>query len=248
MRVVIVAVVCVLFFSQSAWAHSTSTWSKALYKVATDEFVLRENVDQSLPIASITKLMTALVAYETFPEDTTIRYRGTNLLLDDALHILLIASNNHMANVITDRARTRSAFVFLMNQRATTLGMTASSFVDPSGLGAGNKSSARDLVKLALYIDAHAPRIFEISRKPNAIVYSREGRKFSVLNTNKLLWGPLYPGKVTVLGSKTGWTLAAGGCLLMVFEADGRKYVAVVLGFSGKGRFRAMKQLIKLTL
>lgn len=198
------------------------------------------------PIASITKLMTALVVLEgQQPLDEIIEIRpadgwkgknafsrltvGTKLSREDLLHLALMASENRAA-----RALGRSypggepAFVRAMNAKAKALGMTQSRFADPSGLSTGNVSSARDLAKLVIAASRNRT-IREFSTSPHHQV--KVGRSMlEFRNTNSLVRNPDW----TITVQKTGFINEAGECLVMQTMIEERPVVMVLLNSFGK--------------
>jgi len=174
-------------------------------------------LDEPAPIASLTKLMTALVAAETLNLDRTVRvieptfvqsliprlqYRQS-VSLYSLLQLLLIESSNEAAEIIASQVG-RDKFIDLMNNRASSLGMTNTSFVDPSGLGAGNVSTLRDLFRLTQHIYEARSFILELSANqdlPTAFIGGEFGR---LINFNEI------DGDDTFIGGKIGETRAAG--------------------------------------
>lgn len=217
----------------------------------TDRVLLRKNASAVLPIASLTKLMTALVISEaqlpltetlTITVDDVDRLKGstsrlqvgTDLTREEALHLALMSSENRAAHAL---ARTYpggiASFVGAMNNKAKQLGMQHTRYVEPTGLSSENRSSARDLAILAA----------EAAKKPLLRKYSTSrGYEIDVEdgflrygNTNQLVRDP----KWNIDLQKTGYIREAGQCLLMHVRMAGRKLVIVLLGSAGKqGRVR----------
>lgn len=206
------------------------------------------NVDQPRPIASLTKLMTAMVILDAnLPMDEPIeitrddrdklrgsgsRLRfGTVLTRADALHAALAASDNRAAAAL---ARTypggTEAMVGAMNAKARALGMTRTRFADSSGLDSGNISTAADLARLAATVE-HYPLIAELSTTPAFQVTDlRTGRHVSFVNTNRLVRGDRWD----IALSKTGYTTDAGNCLVMRAQIADRPLTIVLLNSWGK--------------
>jgi D-alanyl-D-alanine endopeptidase (penicillin-binding protein 7) len=198
------------------------------------------------PIASITKLMTALVALEGGqPLDEIIEIRpadgwkgkgafsrltvGTKLSRRDLLHLALMASENRAARAVgRSYPGGEPAFVQAMNAKARALGMTQTRFADPSGLSTGNVSSARDLAKLVIAA-SHNATIREFSTSPSHQV--RVGRSMvEFRNTNSLVKNPAW----TIMVQKTGFINEAGECLVMQTMIEERPVVIVLLNSFGK--------------
>ncbi len=207
-------------------------------------FARQENVVR--PIASVTKLMTALVVVDAgLPMDEMIHVRpedletaselpsrlsaGTSLSRSDLLHLALMASENSAAHAL---GRTHpggmAAFVEAMNIKARALGMTDSRFVEPAGLSNENVSSAQDLVKL-VHAASRRPLIRQYSTDAK---YDVAGQTFH--NTNMLVGRPNW----NVLISKTGTTRAAGDCLVMLIQLGERQLAIVLLNAQGQNGSR----------
>lgn len=199
-----------------------------------------------MPIASITKLMTALVVLEgrqSLDEVITITSAdrdatrasasrlgiGTRLSRGNLLHLALMSSENRAAQAL-GRAYPGGlgAFVRAMNARAKALGMTKAQFADPTGLSSRNVASARDLVKLVKAASADPVIRTYSTDERHTIVAGRQKVEFR--NTNLLVAKPDWDIAV----QKTGYTLAAGQCLVMNTVIEGRSVVIVLLNSFGK--------------
>ncbi|SFL86380.1 D-alanyl-D-alanine endopeptidase [Marinobacter zhejiangensis] len=211
------------------------------------ELLLSKNADREVPIASITKLMTALVVLESgqsldepleflarhqqAPNNAYTRIRvGSTLRRGDVLRIALMSSENFAAYTLArHHPGGYDAFVAAMNRQAETLGMTGTHFVDPTGLSAGNYSTAADLVKLVVAASAHEA-IREYSTTQYFTANFRQPRyTLDFGNTNILV----HRDSWDVALSKTGYLNEAGRCLVMVSELDGRDVVMVLLDSFG---------------
>ncbi len=212
----------------------------------TDEVLFSKNPQAVLPIASITKLMTALVVTEAgLPLDETLRVvqedvdatagsrsrlrLGTALTRGEMLRLALMASENRAAHVL-GRAFPGglSAFVGRMNAKARELGMHDTRYVEPTGLSSDNRSSAQDLTLLVRAASAH-PVIREYSTAPEASV-PVGARQVQFRNSNGLVRNPDWE----ILLQKTGYIAAAGRCVVMQAELAGRKLIMVLLDSAGK--------------
>ena len=218
------------------------------------------------PLASITKLMTTLVAYELVADEETVSipYRGilqegssglstgeefTARALAD---LALISSSNDAAYSLAaavggelgDRNDT-AQFVAAMNIRAEELGLTTLEFHNPTGLDrspreAGAYGSAREVSFLMEYILTHYPDLLAATTRTDERIYSEDGRYHDAANTNDLV-----SNIPNLLGSKTGFTDLAGGNLTVAFDAGfNRPIVVTVLGSTRSGRFADVEQLV----
>lgn len=239
-------------FGQMAGLHSASDPLDLRSSVAlvvdqdTQEVLFRKNDQAVLPIASLTKLMTGLVMAEAklpLHEVITISQEdvdtekgsssrlavGTQLSRGDLLHLALMSSENRAAHAL---GRTFPGglpqFVSRMNERAQTLGMRDTRYVEPTGLSSRNQSSANDLALLvgAAYKE---PLLRELSTSPGREVDI--GRKtLQYNNTNRLVKNPDWDIGL----QKTGYISEAGQCLVMQTKVAGRKLIMVFLDSAGK--------------
>jgi D-alanyl-D-alanine endopeptidase (penicillin-binding protein 7) len=213
---------------------------------ATGAILFEKNPNAVLPIASITKLMTAMVVLDAKPdlnetlaigeEDVDVlkgtRSRlkvGTQLAREEMLRLALMSSENRAASALSRHyPGGREAFVAAMNQKAQVLGLVDTRFQDPTGLTAANVSSPRDLAKM---VDAahHYPLIREFSTTSEG-EFSIAGRAQQFRNTNTLVKSPTW-----AIGlSKTGYINEAGKCLVMQAWLNNKPTIIVLLDSWGK--------------
>ena len=224
----------------------------ALVVDSAGQVIYSKNPDEVLPIASITKLMTALVVLDAgLPLDETITITeddkdhlrnthsrlqvGSQLTRRELLHVALMSSENRAAAALgRTHPAGKAAFVQLMNAKARLLGMRSTQFADSTGLDGNNLSTARDLVKLAHAASAH-PLIREFTTTAESEVEPGTRRTPMLYrNSNRLVRG----GNWDIQLSKTGYLNEAGRCLVMQAEVAGRPLVFVFL--SGPGRLTPM--------
>lgn len=223
----------------------------------TGEVIWQENGQTKRPIASITKVMTALVFLEDDPDlsrhvtiersdvyAASVTYLQANerITANDLLHLALIPSDNGAARALARVSHGGTAsFVERMNEKAIELGLESTTFADPTGLNAANISSAYDLSRLISYASADE-RIASMMRiQRHSVATSR--RTISFNNTNKLLAG----GEVDVMAGKTGFISKAGYCLatLLRLPQSQQTVAVVVLGAqSNTGRFWETRHLL----
>ena len=211
----------------------------------TNEVLFEKNKDAVLPIASVTKLMTALVTLDAnlplgeelqVSQDEMVRARsrsnlrpGFEMTRGTALHLALMSSENRAAQLL---GRTYpggvARFVEAMNAKARLLGMDDSHFADPTGLSPENRSSASDLVRLVKAAYEHdAIRQYSVSGELELPVGRRT---VSYRNTNRLTDNPEWDIGL----QKTGYISAAGRCLVMQAVIEGKRVVMVLLDSVGK--------------
>lgn len=226
--------------------HLASVNAAVAY-VDSDTLLQDKNADRPVPIASLTKLMMALVVMESgepltewlavlprhkdAPNNAYSRIRiGSELRRSDMLRIALMSSENLAAYTLArHHPGGYNAFVADMNKKALTLGMSNSVFVDPTGLSERNRASASDVVKLVRAAIKH-PQIGDYSTTRYFSAKFRQPRySLSYGNTNALVhrdsWG--------VSLSKTGYLTEAGRCLAMVSKITGKEVITVFLDSFG---------------
>jgi serine-type D-Ala-D-Ala endopeptidase (penicillin-binding protein 7) len=202
--------------------------------------------DVAMPIASITKLMTALVVLDARqPLDEPIQISeadrdlpkasfsrltvGTTLSRGDLMHLALMASENRAAHALgSNYPGGLPAMVEAMNAKAAELGMTNSHFVDPTGLSSQNVASPEDLSKLVIAA-SHNPTIREFSTDRHYAVKVRR-HMVEFRNTDNLVANPTW----NIIVQKTGYIAEAGKCLVMAAVIEGRSVVIVLLDSLGK--------------
>ena len=202
--------------------------------------------DVPMPIASITKLMTALVVLDAkqpldepiqiteadrdFPKGGFSRLAvGTTLTRGDLMHLALMASENRAAHALGNNyPGGMPAMVVAMNAKAAALGMTSAHFVDPTGLSSQNVASPEDLSKLVMAA-ARNPNIREFSTDRRYAVKVRR-RMVEFHNTDNLVANPTW----NIIVQKTGYITEAGKCLVMAAVIEGRSVVIVLLDSFGK--------------
>jgi D-alanyl-D-alanine carboxypeptidase len=217
-----------------------------------------KNPDDTLPIASVTKLMTAIVVLENIDLNTKVTATadyvggdGTMNVLEigktytakELLYNMLIASDNDAAQLLASILGTEN-FVILMNKKAKDLNLIRTSFVNVTGLDplvngkAYNISSSHDLAQLLIYINKNYQNIFEISRKAEYNFCDINNYCKNIISTDQLLTDPEFnlPGQnrqagYKIIGGKTGQTLLANKNLALITEPfDGIFLINIVLG------------------
>ncbi|MES2023702.1 MAG: CapA family protein [Patescibacteria group bacterium] len=202
----------------------------------TGEIILKKKEEQKYPIASVSKLMTALTATE-LPDDNDVAvvskkalatygqngafHLNEKIKISDILYPLLLESSNDAAEIIAEHFN-RETFLQKMNQEAQRLSMPSTSFEDPSGLSPNNQSTARDLFSLAGYLKNNAPNVLKITQNK-----SYSNKKHFWYSTNQFLSDDGY------LGGKSGYTDEAKQTVISNFSLplseSGKRNVAIVL-------------------
>jgi len=243
-----VAPVVVPPIKKNADAYGMEVTAKAavVIDVASGEPLFRKNADMVYPVASLTKLLTAMTFLDTkpnlqeeveiLPEDDPHEGKSVfaiheRLSKQDVLRSLLVGSVNASANALARSTGSREAFIRAMNEKARALGMTRATFTDPVGLGADNQASAEEIA-LALRAALSYPEIREASAREEIEIKGRvNGRMYQVKTTNLLLKSFLNKDPYHVVAGKTGSLPEAGFCLAQATRDEaGHEVIAVVLG------------------
>lgn len=236
-----------------------SALSVLAYDTQSNQLIYEKEIKTKLPLASLTKIMTAIVVIENedLDERVTISKRAATIgensmgLIEneqftrrELLYGLILPSGNDAAEVLAETSSVgRDNFVFLMNKKAEQLGLSDTRFTNPSGLeGDGNQySTAYDLLvmtRYALQIPLFAEIVATVEKELPASQYHKYYR---LLNDTNLLTS--YPG---VKGVKTGFTYEAGMCLVTFLDYGGHKIIAVIL--NSQNRREEMKMLLDYSL
>lgn len=234
-------VLCFLLVPFNVGAVSTSAKSAILINADTGEVIYEQNAREKLPMASTTKIMTALLLCETGDMDKQItvtaemvRVEGTSmgLLAGDKvsyqalLYGMLLSSGNDAANVTAYAlGGTIDGFVKMMNQKAEELGLHNTHFQTPSGLdGDEHYTTAEDLANLARVCMQNELFAEAAASKTAVLEYGNPPYRRTLTNHNKLL--KTFDGAI---GVKTGFTKKSGRCLVSAAERDGKRVIAVTL-------------------
>lgn len=204
------------------------------------QVITEKNADRTQPIASITKLMTAIVvlnANQNLDEELKLDFKKSNvyhtrlprtlktLSRGELLQLAIIKSDNFAAwTLCANYPGGVDRCVAEMNHEALEFGMYSTHFTDPTGLDEGNVSNARDLVKLVLVASLH-PEITDASGKPSVSIRIKK-RWWDFWNTNSLV----RRNNDQIIVSKTGYIHESGGCLVMLLDTNIGKRVIILLG------------------
>lgn len=234
-----------------------------IFEPVKNKILYQKNIEQVLPIASLTKLTTGLVVLEEISLDQIITISkeaveayGDNggLVIDEKisvknlLYALLMESSNDAAIALAE-VFPETLFVDLMNKKAGELGLKDTYFIDPTGFNPANVSTALDLAKLVKY-SLEQPLIWQILKTSVIDLSSADGLIIHHLtNTNQLLdYWPM------IIGGKTGYTDEAQGCMILVIEQDlnnTKNYIGqlsseylIIIILGAKERFLETEKLI----
>lgn len=243
--------------------------SAYVWDIQSQQILYQKDPNTQLPIASVTKLMTALVAYEILNKNVPITISNTavkqvghsSLLEDDIFHrkelsdMLLISSSNDAsyalaaaAGSLLEHDNASNAFVYAMNIRAKELSLQDTFFRNSTGLDisdteGGAYGTAKDMSVLMEYILINHSDILHSTTKNKLSIHNNDGVRHDTFNTNHYI--QKIPG---LIGSKTGFTNLSGGNLVVAFDAGlNRPIVISVLGSTRHERFIDVLTLIKAT-
>ena len=239
-----IILLCFCFVSVSVWANRPT--STLIYDVTNETVIEGNNLNVTRPVASLTKIMTALVAIQHDANlDRAVRSPSNSRLpagtvtRRDLFSAMLVRSDNAAADALAaDFPGGAKEFVKAMNRRARELGMTSTRFVDASGLSAGNMATIGDITIMLLRA-SREPDIAELSILPR-MEYRRKNYTVVLENTNRFLLADHDQIRL----SKTGYTRSAGWSVGMVLQHHERRFVVVILGAATKEeRYRLATQL-----
>jgi D-alanyl-D-alanine endopeptidase (penicillin-binding protein 7) len=224
--------------------------SQFVLNVSKNEVVLDSKAEAVRPIASVTKLMTALVLLDSnVSMEEKVPYKGSKSIpakprtRDELLSLMLIKSDNNAAEALArSHPGGREVFIQQMNKKASSIGMELTTYEDPSGLGINNQSTARDLSTLLKHSYNYA-KIRQVAsttsytvvepvsaRKSNSKKKKKQAyggyRAIHVNNTNFRLLNEYEEIEI----SKTGFTNPAGKCLAMMVNKHGENFAVIILG------------------
>lgn len=223
------------------FARALSASGIIITDLESGQTVFQKNASAQMPMASLTKLMTALLIVESHSLDEEVKVpadiedtvgnsvhlpAGDTFTVGDLLSALLIMSSNDAAVTLAKfHSGSEQEFVRAMNDRAQILGLRATHYDNASGLDSRRQTSTpRDVALLATFV-MRIPDIAERMSTPSKTITSKEGHSMSLSHTHNLLHG----SQSSVIAGKTGTTDAAGQCLLSIVEEKDRKYVVVLL-------------------
>jgi D-alanyl-D-alanine carboxypeptidase len=232
---------------------SISARSAIIADINTDSVYFEKNPDVLMPIASITKLVTALVSNETISfgkkiivKDYTKNIGGYSgnvkngdvFYAEDLIYPLLMESNNDVAHSLSSYYGDEK-FIKLMDKKARALGMYDTAFGDASGISSKNISTANDLFRLSKYLYGQQSFVLNTTRKSAKEVRSLNGTKYTFNNFN------IFADDENFVGGKTGFTNAAGETMLSIFDinVDGATSTIAIIILDSENREQDIKNL-----
>jgi len=229
--------------------------SAIVFNMEKNRVLYEKEVDRILPIASLTKLMTALIVLENIEldeitiisEEAVKAYGETGELvvkekisIRNLLHALLMESSNDAAVALSEAVeqKTDRLFTSLMNEKVDQMKLTSTRFSDSSGFNSTNISTVREIIEIVKH-SFNQEIIWQILKTTEIDLYSDDDKiKHHWVNTDELL-----NQLPNVIGGKTGYTTEAQGCLILVVEISSEKIISVILG--AQERFLETEKLIK---
>ncbi len=250
-----------IVFAQMEKDKTPQIFAKAalVYDTTSGKTLFAKNESEKLPMASLTKIMTAIIALENghkddlyivaksdlVGEDSMGLSAGETLSMEELLYGLMLSSGNDAAEVLArNYSLGRDGFILAMNEKVKALGLSNTHFTNPTGLqGDGDQyTSASDLLVITNYAISNFPLFGKIvSTFDYTIPYTKDHKAFYLENQTNLLTS--YPG---VKGVKTGYTPEAELCLVTYLEYGGHKIIGVILG--SQNRRDEMKKLLDYSL
>jgi len=232
--------------------------SALVYDLTRDEVIYEKNINEELPMASITKLMTAIVAIDHKKEDNryfvhpealvgenTIGLSvGEVMSLEELLLGVFMYSANDAAETLAINTMDRNDFIKAMNEKGVAIGLKNTNFTNPTGLeGDGDQhTTAYDLLVLSKYAIENYPQIVKAASTPEYHLLESEDH-FEYFLYSQLNLLTTYPG---VKGLKDGYTPEAGWCLITYYKKDGQELLGIILG--SEDRRGEMKELLDYSL
>lgn len=219
-----------------------------VYNNTQHKSVVTDNADMIRPMASITKLTTAMVALDHYTLTDKIPLNKKNsITVEQAMTKLLVRSDNSMAELLArNYPGGRDKFLEAMNAKARSLNLSVTRFNDPSGLDAGNVTTATELANIVTAAGRY-PFITRITSQPEVTSVNTVKNRVhtvSLPNTNKTI---LFEFD-NILVSKTGFTNHAGRCVAMLVDNRGEQYAIIILGEPSKqARDQVARNLIQLS-
>lgn len=243
----------------SAAIENVTARSALSYDISTEKFLYVKNINERTPMASLTKIMTAIIALEHLKENEQYLVRGRDLVgedsmglepneklsLEELLYGIFLHSGNDAAEVLADNTlHSRDEFISAMNDKVKTMGLQDTHFTNPTGLeGDGDQyTTAYDLLVMTRYGLTNFPLFAKTSSAVSISIQQTSTHKaYYMDNETNLLTS--YPG---VDGVKTGFTPEAGYCLVTDLKYGGHHIISVILG--SENRRDEMKRILDYSL
>ena len=230
--------------------------SAIVFNTEKDKILYEKEIDRILPIASLTKIMTALIVLEnigldeiTIISEKAVKAYGERgglivkekISIRNLLHTLLMESSNDAAIALAEAVeeKTGRLFISLMNEKVDQMGLVSTRFSDPSGFNSTNISTVREIVEIVKY-SFNQSIIWQILKTPEINLFSDGGEtEHHWVNTDELL-----NQLPNVIGGKTGYTEKAGGCLALILKgpSENSYFINIILG--SNDRFGEMEKII----
>lgn len=248
-RKIIVSIFLYALLLHWASANSIPTVTAQAWVIADESGTILQgtHVDEVRSIASITKLMTAMVILDSgasLTETLPKKLYNKSITRQDLIDLAIVKSDNTAAKMLCDtHIYGYTDCIAAMNHKAEMLGMFNTSFVDPTGLYNDNRSTAIDLIKLVKAASTY-PEIVKASNTSKIVWTTGKKQSMQFNNTNKLV-----NQGVSFIVSKTGWIRASGGCIVMMLDTINGVRTVILLGSKNtKTRIPEAFALSKVTL
>ncbi len=226
-----------------------------LYDTRSGRMLFEQHPDEQMPIASLTKLLTVLVAHDLFSPDEVVTvpseavkvdgerqdlYAGEQMTVGNLIRYMLVGSSNDAAYALALHAKAQGVdFITRMNAKAAALGMEDTHVMDPAGLNDLGRSTARDVV-LLMTTALRDQSLWPDTREEQITITSESGQTHEVHNTNQLL-----DSVPDIIAGKTGNTDGALGCLALAVRAPGKDDILISVVLGSHQRFTDTQTLIE---
>lgn len=227
-----------------------------LFHLESGRTLYEKNATLQMPIASLTKLLSALVVTDLFDPSEVVTiasgsvrvdgqkqtlYLGERIFVTDLISMMLVESSNDAAYALAAYAHGQGIdFVAKMNQKAVELGMQDCRFTDPAGLDDNAFCTARDLLRLVKSALQTAPQLWPLMAQSQLSVRSADGKIIHEVRSTDELLGQI-PG---IVGGKTGYTDGALGCLILVVKLPGKDDTLISIVLGSRSRFADTRALV----
>src|SRR3989344_5293087 len=226
-----------------------------IYDTKNEKIIFSKEPGRILPIASLTKLLTAVISLDYFSSQEIITMTGDSLNADgegadfylqeqiyfkDLLGAMLVKSSNDAALAIAKalEQKTGENFIGMMNRKARQIGMTESRFIDPAGLGDDGFSTARDLLRLARY-SKNYPEVWHLLGLRSLDINAVDGKLTHHFESTNKLWASM----PNLKGGKTGYTDGALGCMILEEDLPEQDSSLIIIVLGSADRFGEVKKL-----
>lgn len=242
-------IIFIIITTISSLAYAIAPPSVVVHNITTNNIVVSNNATEVRPMASITKLMTAMVSLDHYQLNHKVKVgKKSTMTVEQLLTNLLVRSDNNAAEILAKHhPQGRKAFLEAMNAKARDLGLKHTEYHDASGLIATNLTTAEELVKVVSKAGMYPfiRNTSTLTEIPRTAKVKNKVRTVKLPNTNRTI---LFEFDNIVV-SKTGFTSRAGRCVAMLVDSKGEQYAIIILGEPTKqARDQLARNLIQTSI